>query len=129
MIPSPSGITWRSVTPTRSGIKKRSVISSLFRIALSLALLALLAWWLDAGAVLGRLAGFDGLQECEAMKIRVAGADTADTMLSHENRGLSVVHEVSRQHRHLTDHLIEFGAFVIGLAFRGDEMAGCDDST
>jgi uncharacterized membrane protein YbhN (UPF0104 family) len=47
------------VTPTRSGIKKRSVISSLFRIALSLALLALLAWWLDAGAVLSRLAGFD----------------------------------------------------------------------
>jgi len=36
------------------------VISSLFRIALSLALLALLAWWLDTGAVLGRLAGFDG---------------------------------------------------------------------
>ena len=47
------------MTPTRSGIKKRSVISSLLRIALSLALLALLAWWLDAGAVLGRLAGFD----------------------------------------------------------------------
>ncbi|MEE2898994.1 MAG: hypothetical protein VX815_11065, partial [Gemmatimonadota bacterium] len=78
---------------------------------------------------LGRLAGFDGLQEWEAMKVRVAGADTADTMLSHENRGLSVVHEISRQHRHLTDHLIEFGAFVIGLAFRGDKMAGCDDST
>jgi uncharacterized membrane protein YbhN (UPF0104 family) len=35
------------------------VISSLFRIALSLALLALLAWWLDTGAVLDRLAGFD----------------------------------------------------------------------
>ncbi len=41
------------MTPTRSGIKKRSVISSLLRIALSLALLALLAWWLDAGAVIG----------------------------------------------------------------------------
>ena len=36
------------------------MIPSLFRVGVSLTLLALLAWWLDASAILNRLAGFDG---------------------------------------------------------------------
>ncbi len=36
------------------------MIPSLFRVGVSLTLLALLAWWLDAGAILDRLTGFDG---------------------------------------------------------------------
>ena len=35
------------------------MISGLLRTGVSLALLALLVWWLDAGALLDRLAGFD----------------------------------------------------------------------
>ncbi len=44
---------------SRSVIPKRSLAPSLFRVGVSLALLALLAWWLDAGAILDRLVGFD----------------------------------------------------------------------
>ena len=50
----------------------------------------------------------DGLYEWEAMKIRVAGPDAADTMLSHENRRLGVVHEVARQQRHLAQYLSQY---------------------
>ncbi len=50
----------------------------------------------------------DGLHEREAVKIRVAGANAADTMLSHKNGGLGVVHEVARQQRHLAEYLSQY---------------------
>ena len=46
----------------------------------------------------------DHLQELESMKVHVMGYDAADAVLTHEDRRVHVVHEVSSEVRQFADH-------------------------
>ena len=59
----------------------------------------------------------DDFQKCELMKIRIAGADSPNTMLAHENCRMRVMQQITGEMRQLLNDL----AGDVGMPVRRNE--------
>jgi hypothetical protein len=52
-----------------------------------------------------RLQGIDNLEKGKSVEIRITGADSSDSMLTHEDSSMCIVDEIAREVRDLCDDL------------------------